>query len=66
MIQLTKSEYTKVVNKLGVVTNTHTEDVTLEVSAGEEAELPKQVTGYIVMVQLQLLMFLGVKKARKY
>lgn len=46
VIQLTKSEYTKVVNKLGVVTNTDIEDVTLEVAAGEEAELPKQVTGY--------------------
>lgn len=46
VLQLTKSEYINIVNKLGVVSNTDVEDVSVEVSAGENAELPNQVTGY--------------------
>lgn len=46
VLELTKEEYTKVVNKLGKVVNTEVEAVEIEVAAGEKAELPNQVTGY--------------------
>lgn len=46
VLQLTKSEYTKVVNKLGVVTNTSVDNVAVEVAIGENVELPNQVTAY--------------------
>lgn len=45
IIQVTKDEYFKVVNKLGVISNTGIEEVNINISNKEELNLPKVVTG---------------------
>jgi len=45
IFNVTKDEYTKVVNKLAPVVNTGVEKVSVETLVGENIELPKQVIG---------------------
>ncbi|MGG7213250.1 immunoglobulin-like domain-containing protein [Clostridium nigeriense] len=45
IIQVTKDEYFKVVNKLGVISNTGIEEVNINISNNEELNLPELVTG---------------------
>lgn len=45
IIKVTKDEYLKVVNKLGVVYNTGIEEVNTTISKKDELDLPKVVTG---------------------
>jgi GH43 family beta-xylosidase len=45
VIEVTKGEYLNVVNKLGVISNTGIEEVSISISNKEDLNLPKVVTG---------------------